>query len=74
MKEKNYPALGPYQTVGKWLDGAKPLAQAIKTELDKKRRHEDGTDVSRAAGDENAGHTESSTSRRLVSSAVRSRG
>lgn len=35
MAVKKYDQLGPYQTTGKFLQGAAPLAQAIKAELDK---------------------------------------
>src|SRR5579864_31524 len=35
MKAKKYEQLGPYTTVGKWLEGAKPLAEAIRPELEK---------------------------------------
>lgn len=36
MKQKNYNALAPYQTTGKYLAGAQPLAKAIAAELAKK--------------------------------------
>jgi hypothetical protein len=35
MKAKKYDQLGPFTTVGKWLEGAKPLAAALKAELQK---------------------------------------
>jgi hypothetical protein len=35
MEAKKYGELGPYTTTGKYLQGAEPLARAIKAELDK---------------------------------------
>src|ERR1051326_2784132 len=34
-KDKKWDQMGPYQTTSKFLEGAKPLAQAIKSELEK---------------------------------------
>src|SRR5262249_5927496 len=35
MKAKKYDQLGPYETTGKFIEGATPLAKAIKAELEK---------------------------------------
>jgi len=34
-KEQKYKEMAPYTTVGKWFQGAQPLAQALKAQLDK---------------------------------------